>query len=122
MPFFALSGVGLAIGHHFTYANLEGQNVSENQFSQQAVKQIGNAFVALVLGAMKIAVDASYNQYAWTIVKRRSFPIGTFNKLFSLLSVGLSFLSLHLLRDAKFAYLLGAISWYVRNANEKKVF
>jgi hypothetical protein len=121
LPFMALAGIALAVGHHFMYANLDGQVVSESNFSQEAVKQVGNAFVAFVLGAMKVAIDESYNQYVWTLVKRRSLQMKTLNKVFSLPSSFFSFLSFHLLKEAKIAYLLGTVSWYIPKYTHKNL-
>jgi hypothetical protein len=113
LSFFFAAGVGLALGHHFMYANLEGQVVSDGAFSQEAIKQIGNAFVAFVLAAMKVAIGESYNQYAWTLVKKKPLKIKTLSKVFSLTSQLFSFWSFHLIREARFAYLLGALPWYI---------
>ncbi|TVY19557.1 hypothetical protein LARI1_G003386 [Lachnellula arida] len=109
----SVTGVGLAFGHHFWYAHLEKHADPDGDLSQEAIKRIGNAFVALVLAAMKVAIKESYNQYAWTLVKRKPLKIKTLNKLFSLTSELFSFCSLHLIREAWLAYLLGALPWLI---------
>ncbi|TVY47725.1 hypothetical protein LOCC1_G002396 [Lachnellula occidentalis] len=111
--FFFVGGVGLAVGHHFLYAHLEGRIVSDDTFSQEAIKLAGNAFVVSVLAAMKVAIKESYNQYAWTLVKKKPLQVKTLNNLFSLTSQLSSFWSFHLIREAWLAYLLGALPWLI---------
>ena len=86
----------------------------EGALSQQIVKQIGNAFVFLVLALLKAAILVAYNQYIWAIFRRRSLKIAVIDKAFSLPSSLASFFSFELLGEAKLALIIGAFSWYVK--------
>ncbi|KAH7416726.1 hypothetical protein BKA64DRAFT_655956 [Cadophora sp. MPI-SDFR-AT-0126] len=111
LPLFTLLGIGLAIAHHLIYRALDGKVVGDSEIGQQAVKQVGNVFVFLVLACLKVAIDESYNQYMWYTIRRKSFAIDTLDKLFTLPVRIMSILSLRLLGGAKIAAVLGLLSW-----------
>ncbi|CZT12918.1 hypothetical protein WAI453_012487 [Rhynchosporium graminicola] len=111
IPLFTFLGIALAVAHHLVYLKLDGQTVGESKFGQQAVKQIGNVFVFLALASLKVAIDESYNQYIWYALRRKSFAIGTLDKLFTLPFRITAIFSLRLLGGAKIAALLGLLTW-----------
>jgi hypothetical protein len=113
MPIFPLIGLGIAIGHHFYFQYLDGRLAPDNGvYSQQVVKQVGNAFVFLALACFRASIVIAYNQYIWTIFRRNSLKVSTIDNLFSLPSRLLSFLSWQLVSKAPLAVFLGAVPWY----------
>jgi hypothetical protein len=115
MPIFALAGLGIAIGHHFYFQYLDRRQAPDDGvYSQQVVKQIGNAFVFLALACFRASIVIAYNQYIWTIFRRKSLKISTIDNLFSLPSRLLSFMSWQVLSKAPLAVVLGAVPWYVK--------
>jgi hypothetical protein len=78
MPLYTLCGISQAPWHHFFFSYLnDRQSFDEGMLFQHVVKQIGNAFVFLVLvvlkpAVLKPAILVAYNQYIWTIFRRRS--------------------------------------------------
>ena len=111
LPLFTLLGIGLALAHHLIYRALDGKIVGDSEIGQQAVKQVGNVFVFLVLASLKVAIDESYNQYMWYTIRRKSFAIDTLDKLFTLPVRITSIFSLRLWGGAKIAAVLGLLSW-----------
>ncbi|KUJ06311.1 uncharacterized protein LY89DRAFT_633084 [Mollisia scopiformis] len=105
-----LAGVGFALGHHFYYASLDGTTAGSSS-RQQWSTRFGTAFAFLVVAALKTTSDLSYNQYIWTLVRRKSFPLGSLDKMFSLTSNPMGFLSFHLTRHAKIGVFIALISW-----------
>jgi len=106
----ALSGVLLALGHHFYYLFLDG-TVAGSASRQQWAIRFGTAFSFLVVACLKVASGQAYEQYIWTIVRRKSFSLGALDKFFRLLSNPFRFLSLELLLHTRFAVFLAAICW-----------
>jgi len=83
MPLCTLCGIAQALWHHFFlfFSYLNGRQVSdESMLLQRVVKQIGNAFVFLVLAVLKAAILVAYNQYIWTIFRRRSPTVAVIDK------------------------------------------
>jgi len=107
---FALVGISIALGHHFYFSSLDG-TVAGSETRQQWALRFGTAFSFLVVACLKTANDQAYQQYIWTIVRRKSLSLGTLDKLFGLLSNPFSFFSLDLIWQARFAVLLGFICW-----------
>ncbi|KAL3419653.1 hypothetical protein PVAG01_08151 [Phlyctema vagabunda] len=106
-----IAGVLLAVGHHLFYADLDGQAVSTATFSQSSVKQVGQAFVFLTLWCIKGSITEAYNQYIWTIFRRRFLALNVIDRLIALPTKASSFLSLRLFSDAYFAALLAVVAW-----------
>ncbi|KAE9368373.1 hypothetical protein N431DRAFT_470085 [Stipitochalara longipes BDJ] len=112
MSLFTLLGLLIAIAHNFYFQHLDGQLALDNGLSsQQIVKQAGNAFVFLTLACFRAAIMIAYNQYIWTIFRRKALKVSSVDKVFSLPSKLLSFCSLQLLKEAPFALILGAVPW-----------
>ncbi|KAF7856956.1 hypothetical protein EAF04_009716 [Stromatinia cepivora] len=109
---FGLSGVILAIGHHIYYASLHS-TVAGSPSRQQFAIRFGNVFSFLVTSLLAASIGAAYDQYLWTLFKRKSFSVGGIDDLFSLKSVLTGFLNLELYSHAKVAVFLAACSWLV---------
>jgi hypothetical protein len=109
--FCALAGTTLAIGHHFYFKRLDGTPAGSTSRQQWAIR-FGTAFSFLVITLLKTACDTAYNQYIWTLVKRKSFTFQALDKLFSMTTDPLGFLSWDLMKHAKLAYVVGIICWY----------
>lgn len=113
MVAYAFTGAVLALSHHFYYISLHGkQNGSATR--QEWATTFGTAFSFLVVALFRSAVAEAYNQYIWTIVKRRSFGLGSLDRLFAMTSNLLGFLSWELLANAKVALIIALAVWYVK--------
>jgi len=102
---FAFGGIALAIGHHFYYLSLDG-TLTGSSTRQQWATRFGTAMSFLVIALVKTANDAAYTQYIWTLVRRKSFSIGTLDKLFALTSDPLAFFGSAMMRVLKIALFL----------------
>lgn len=85
---FLLAGLGLALGHHFYYA-----------------------IAILVVAVLHRANGEAYQQYLWMIVRRRSFTLGSLDKLFALTSDPLGCFGLEVQRHATVAVWLALACW-----------
>jgi hypothetical protein len=110
MLLFALTGVLLALGHHFFYKSLNG-TLSGSDRQQQWAHTFGNAFAILVVTTLAAANKAAYHQYFWTIVRGKCFTLGALDKLFSLTSDPLGFFSWELFKSAPVAVALALVCW-----------
>lgn len=100
----------LALGHYLFYRSLKGTVAGSNRHQQWA-HTFGNVFAVLVVTTLAAADKVAYQQYFWTTVQGRSFTLGTVDKLFSLTSDPLGFLSLELFKGAPVAAALALICW-----------
>ena len=108
----AAAGLALAIGHHFYYQSLHGTVAGSSMRQQWAIK-FGTAFSVVVLVLFKTACDTAYNQYVWTLFRRRAYSLDALDKLFALTSSLIGFTSWEVILRAKLAVFLALTSWHV---------
>ncbi|TVY73141.1 hypothetical protein LSUE1_G007466 [Lachnellula suecica] len=108
MIVFLLSGVAFALGHHFYYMSLHGTPAGTKS-RQQWATAFGTAFAFLVVALLKTAAGNAYQQYIWTVVKRKPLELGTLDRLFALTSDPTGIFHLSLIRNAQLAILGAAI-------------
>jgi hypothetical protein len=114
MTLYAFAGIILALAHHFYYMYLHGKEPG-SAMRQQWATAFGTAFSFLVIALFRTAIGHAYNQYVWTLVKRRSYSIGGLDKLFAMTSNPLGFLSWELLKQAKIGLTLALAVWFVKS-------
>ena len=110
MAFYTLSGIVMALCHHFFYLSLNAK-LSGSATRQQWATAIGTGFSFLAIALFRTAVSEAYNQYVWTLVRRKSFKLRSLDKLFAMTSSPVGFLSLELLQKGKIALLLALQVW-----------
>ena len=107
-----VGGLALAFGHHFYYQSLSG-TVAGSSGRQQWALKLGTAFSVLVLVLFKSACGTAYNQYVWTLFKRRAYSLDTLDRLFALTIDPVGFASWEVLSHGRLAVLLALTSWFV---------
>jgi hypothetical protein len=110
MVLFALAGLVFTIGHHFYYSALNGTRAGSDR-RQQWAHAFGNALAVLVVTTFAAANRIVYNQYTWTLVRRKAFSLRSLDALFALTSDPLGFTDLNIFRHAPLAVLLAALCW-----------
>jgi len=110
MLLFVVAGTLLAMGHHLYYSFLNGTKPGSNS-EQQWAHAFGNSFAFLFVTFYAAANKAAYDQYIWTLVRRKAFTIGTLDSLFALNSNPSGFFGLEILRKAYLAVILALICW-----------
>lgn len=84
-----LLGVLIGIGHHLCYNFLNGKPVG--RYSQGWILRIATGAAFIVKVAFEISVGIAISQFQWYAFRRRSFKIGSLDKVFTLQSDLLSF-------------------------------
>lgn len=110
MILFALAGLVFAVGHHFYYVALNGTRAGSER-RQQWAHAFGNALAVLVVTTLAAANRIVYNQYTWTLVRRKAFSLRSLDALFALTSDPLGFSDMNIFRHAPLAALLAALCW-----------
>lgn len=110
MMLYAFGGLAAAIGHHFYFSSLHG-TVAGGAFRQQFAIGSGTAISVTIVALLRSATTAAYNQYAWVLVRKSFYKLGTLDKLFALTIDPTGFLSMEMIKHAKVAVLLAVISW-----------
>jgi hypothetical protein len=110
----AVGGFASAIGHHLYYRSLNGRPVDSPKQQQWPIR-FGTAFSFLTVALLKLACHRVYDQYIWTLFKRKAFPLQSMDRLFTLTSDMTYLPSLDLLRNAKLACLLALACLLVMN-------
>ncbi|KAF7885250.1 hypothetical protein EAF00_011068 [Botryotinia globosa] len=82
------------------YMSLSGERTGDEK-KQAWPTRIGTGFAFVITSCFKAATMAALGQYIWTVVKRQPLSISTICTLYSI----------ELLKGAKLAILLGAITW-----------
>ena len=108
--FWALVGISWAIGHHFYYQSLDGTRAGSSARQSWPVR-FGTAFAFLVVASLRAACDTAYQQYIWTLFKRKALSLDTLDRLFSVLSDPTAFMSWEFLTHAKIAFLIAIVCW-----------
>ncbi|KAK6609643.1 hypothetical protein H4I96_03574 [Botrytis cinerea] len=109
-----LAGFILSLAHHLYYMSLSGERTGDEK-KQAWPTRIGTGFAFLITSCFKATTTAALGQYIWTVVKRQPLSIKNLDHLFALSTDPIALFSIELLKGAKLAILLGAITWYVLN-------
>lgn len=112
MIIYAVGGLALAIGHHFYFASLHN-TLAGSSTRQQWATGFGTAVSFLIVALLRAAASAAYSQYVWVLVRRNSYRLGTIDKLFALTTDPSGFFGWEMLKCAKIAMAVAAISWFV---------
>ncbi|KAI1084505.1 hypothetical protein F5B20DRAFT_591462 [Whalleya microplaca] len=104
---FALLGFFGALGHHFYYERLHGQEVQDSQWPSR----FGIALSFFVKTSLVLSVETAYKQQVWLTVKRRDFKVSTLDTLFSACSNPLNIFDKQLVSGASIASLLAVLLW-----------
>lgn len=105
-----LAGVGWAIGHHLYYRSLDGTKAGSSSQQHWAVN-FGTALAFLVVASLRAACDIVYQQYIWTVFKRKSLSLDALDKLFSVTADPTAFVSWEFITHAKIAFLVALMCW-----------
>ncbi|KAF7960234.1 hypothetical protein EAE96_001832 [Botrytis aclada] len=103
-------GFILSLAHHIYYMLLSGERTGDEK-KQAWPTRIGTAFAFLITSCFKATTTAALGQYIWTVVKRQPLSIRNLDRLFTLSTDPIALFSIELLKGAKLAILLGAITW-----------
>ena len=106
------SGVALAVGHHGYYHSLHKTPAGTKSRQRQATA-FGTTFSFLIIALLRTAIGNSYEQYIWTLFRKKSFKLNTLDKLFALTTNPAGFFHIPLVKDSKTAVLVALISWYI---------
>ncbi|TGO52962.1 hypothetical protein BCON_0132g00290 [Botryotinia convoluta] len=98
-------GFILSLVHHLHVAQ---RRKTGDEKKQAWPTRIGTGFAFLITSCFKTTTTAALGQYIWTVVKRQPLSI---NRLFALSTDPIALFSIELLKGAKLAILLGAITW-----------
>ena len=82
MVLWTLAGFGWAVGHHLYFRSLDGTKAGSSSQQHWAVN-FGTALAFLVVASLRAACDIVYQQYIWTLFKRKSLSLDALDKLFS---------------------------------------
>ncbi|TEY86578.1 hypothetical protein BOTCAL_0006g00580 [Botryotinia calthae] len=105
-----LVGFILSLAHHLYYMSLSGERTGDGK-KQAWPTRIGTGFAFLITSCLKATTTAALGQYIWTVVKRQPLSIKNLDCLFALSTDPIALFSIELLKGAKLAILLGAITW-----------
>ncbi|KAM0135251.1 hypothetical protein ACHAO1_005336 [Botrytis cinerea] len=105
-----LAGFILSLAHHLYYMSLSGERTGDEK-KQAWPTRIGTGFAFLITSCFKATTTAALGQYIWTVVKRQPLSIKNLDRLFALSTDPIALFSIELLKGAKLAILLGAITW-----------
>ena len=105
-----ISGLALAIGHHFFYDYLNDRIV-ENQNQQEWFLRIGTGMAFLVRALLSTAVGISYTQMLWWTLRSKSITIEGINSLFGVTHTAWDFTTLELWTTAPALAIAAVIAW-----------
>lgn len=104
-----LVGILIGIGHHLCYSFLDGKPVA--RYSQGWILRVATGAAFVVKAAFAISVGVAISQFQWYTFRRRSFKIGALDKVFTLQSNLLSFVSKDLIVGAPLILVMAALTW-----------
>ena len=104
-------GTAVACAHHIAYRYLDGKYVSI--FSQFWARNLANAAAFLVKSCFTMATGLAFQEVLWQSLRRRLTKIGSIDKLFTVQTNPLNFLTADGFRTAPIALLLAAIAWTI---------
>lgn len=105
-----LAGYGWAVGHHLYYRSLDGTRAGSSSQQHWAVN-FGTALAFLVVASLRAACDIVYQQYIWTVFKRKTLSLDALDKLFSVTADPTALVSWEFIRHAKIAFLVAIMCW-----------
>ena len=105
-----LSGLALAIGHHFFYDFLNDRIV-ESQNQQEWFLRIGTGMAFLVRALLSAAVGIAYTQILWRTLKSKSITIEGINSLFGVSHTSWDFTTCELWTAAPGLAIVAMIAW-----------
>ncbi|KAL2817972.1 hypothetical protein BDW59DRAFT_165679 [Aspergillus cavernicola] len=103
-----LLGLIIGVGHHLCYNYLDGKPVA--RYSQAWILRIATGAAFIVKMVFAIAVGIALSQVTWFTLRQKYFKIGTIDKIFTLQTDLLSFLSRDLLA-APLILIMAAVTW-----------
>ena len=106
-----LAALTFAIGHHFFYHSLNGQDVEKHYFGQETTVAIGTAFAFLVRATLVIAVGTVYWQMFWLRLGRQSFAITEVDSLAGALTSVLDLVDVRALRRSPDLGIIALLAW-----------
>lgn len=105
-----LSGLALAIGHHFFYEYLNDRIV-ESQNQQEWFLRIGTGMAFLVRASLSAAVGIAYTQILWRTLRSKSFTIEGIDSLFGVSHTASDFATWELWTAAPALAVVAVIAW-----------
>ena len=108
-----LSGMALAIGHHFFYARLDRARVDETYTSQLWTVRIATGMAFLVKTLFVISAGVAYTQHQWLTTRSKSFKIRQIDAMSSILANPLGFCETRAWVRFPALSLLAGITWSV---------
>ncbi|KAH7186164.1 uncharacterized protein B0J16DRAFT_305840 [Fusarium flagelliforme] len=105
-----LSGLALAIGHHFFYDYLNDRIV-ESQNQQEWFLRIGTGLAFLVRALLSAAVGIAYTQILWRTLRSKSITIQGIDSLFGVSHTAWDFTTLELWTAAPALAVVAVIAW-----------
>lgn len=112
MAVLLLGGIATAIGHHVHYRSLHGA-LAGSKTQQQWSAAFGTAYAFAVIALLRTACISAYEQYIWTLFRRKSMDLATIDNLFGLTSNPFGFFSIRVIKDGKVAVVVALLCWYV---------
>jgi hypothetical protein len=106
-----MSGIALAIGHHFFYASFNNERVDETSISQGWIIRIGTGMAFLVQTLFVLSASIACTQQQWLTTRSKPFQVRQIDTIFSILGNAFAFLESRLwLRYPVLSFLAG-IAW-----------
>ena len=106
-----LLGICVAIAHHF--ANRALQNKPVDVFSQLWAKNLGTLAATIVKVCFTFTVGLAFQEALWQSLRRRPTKISSIDKLFTVETNLLGFLSWDALKTAPLPLVLATIAWTI---------
>ncbi|KAF7880297.1 uncharacterized protein EAF02_007143 [Botrytis sinoallii] len=122
----SLSDKSLTDGDDISYAQRKSTQISRPRFAPWGIHWKKPSFIGLMflvgfilslvhhlyyMSLSGATTTAALGQYIWTVVKRQPLSIRNLDRLFALSTDPIALFSIELLKGAKLAILLGAITW-----------
>jgi len=115
-----LISTGVAVGHHFYYRSLEGQEVVsvQTKWTLDAVPnsqgwkiRCGLIFTFAVKVMYTASAVITYKEFVWVTTKKKAMSFASLHAMFPATSDIFSFFSLEYVSKAKRAIILAIITW-----------
>ncbi|KAL3478958.1 hypothetical protein BJX99DRAFT_93954 [Aspergillus californicus] len=107
-----LLGIGLAIGHHFYYASLDGTLVG-SQSQQEWSSRIGTGLAFLTKTFLTTAVGIACVQNLWWILRLKAVRLSTLDSMWDIRGSIFNFFDPHIWLRGPNVAILGLISWCI---------
>jgi hypothetical protein len=111
-----ITGIGVALGHHFYYQHLDGKEISTDESkghydSQQWQLRYGNAFAFTTKTRLAASISVAYQQHIWTTMRKKSIAVSGLDATFSATKDLSSLLNKAFLFNVKLGVALAALTW-----------